>query len=954
MGMKSSPALQKQGSGLGLVLLLLGGVLAIFFFRAFLPGHVLFSNDGPLGAQVMQAHRLPAIFTGGWDDLNSIGFREAGASPNITFAILYVLGPYLYAKFYAAIALLILGLGAWCFFQQLGLARPACMLGGLAVALNSGFFSAACWGVASHAICIGMVYFSLAALVGPGSPWRWLRAIVGGLALGMAVSEGADIGAIFSLYVAAFVMYWVWTTEGHSVRALATGVGRVALVAIMAGLVAAQLISVLVGTQIKGVAGMGEETQSKEERWDWATQWSLPKREALNYIIPGLFGYRMDTPGGGVYWGAMGRDPGWYRYWANGSKGPQPQGGLRFSGGGIYAGVLVVMVAFWAALQGFRKKDSVFSGITRRMIWFWTVVAVISLLLAFGRFAPFYRLFYALPYFSTIRNPGKFAHVVSWALLVLFAYGVDGLWRKYLQGQTTAYAGLKETLSGWWRQVRGFDRRWTQWSLATLGACLLGWLIYASSRQGLEQYLQQVGFDQPTASAIASFSYGQVGWFVLTLAVAVGLMTLVVSGVFKGRRAKWGGILMGLFLVLDLGRANQPWIIVWNYPHKYATNPVIDMLRQKPYEQRVAILPRWFTRNYKLPSQLASQQGMLDYLYGLEWSQHLFLYYNIPSLDVIQMPRKPEDLTAYDLAFMPLTSAELPRLGRQWELTNTRYLLGLAGFLPVLNQDIDPTQHSFRYKERFTIGLKPGSAPSNDPADWTAVPDTNGPFAVFEFTGALPRAKLFSNWELEPTGAAAASAMPTNSLNAIDLQTLRNAGTNGFVTLRRLASASFDPQKTVIVAPPPNGVAPKPSNPSADTSKVEFAKYAPKDLVLKTQATAPSVLLLNDHYDPNWKVLVDGKAGTLLRCNYLMQGVFLQPGPHTVEFVFQPPMGSFYVSLAGIGLGILFCGLLLVASKGPSAGRDDLSEAKTTAKNPPEVRTSQKERKGPKIARAPK
>ena len=31
-----------------------------------------------------------------------------------------------------------------------------------------------------------------------------------------------------------------------------------------------------------------------------------------------------------------------------------------------------------------------------------------SLLLSFGRHAPFYQLFYALPYASTIRNPGKF------------------------------------------------------------------------------------------------------------------------------------------------------------------------------------------------------------------------------------------------------------------------------------------------------------------------------------------------------------------------------------------------------------------------------------------------------------------------------------------------------------------------------------------------------------------
>lgn len=101
MGMKASPGTSKTGSGLLLVLLVLCGVLTVLFFQAFLPGHVLFSNDGPLGAQVMEAHRLPEILKGAWQDLNSIGFREAGASPNFAFGLLYVLGPYLYAKFYA-------------------------------------------------------------------------------------------------------------------------------------------------------------------------------------------------------------------------------------------------------------------------------------------------------------------------------------------------------------------------------------------------------------------------------------------------------------------------------------------------------------------------------------------------------------------------------------------------------------------------------------------------------------------------------------------------------------------------------------------------------------------------------------------------------------------------------------------------------------------------------------
>jgi uncharacterized membrane protein YfhO len=79
---------------------------------------------------------------------------------------------------------------------------------------------------------------------------------------------------------------------------------------------------------------------------------------------------------------------------------------------------------------------------------------------------------------------------------------------------------------------------------------------------------------------------------------------------------------------------------------------------------------------------------------------------------------------------------------------------------------------------------------------------------------------------------------------------------------------------------------------------------------LRANAGSPSVLLLNDKYDPNWKVWVDGKPESLLRCNYLMRGVYVQPGPHTVEFRFEPPIGTFYVSLVAVFVGFLFLGYL--------------------------------------------
>ncbi len=147
------------------MLLILCVVITVLLGGAFLPGRTLFSNDGPLGRLMSQCHQLPSSFTGVWEDLNSVGYREQGALPNITCGLRLVLHPVLFSKFYVAVAILILGMGAWCFFRQLKLSAMACLLGGLAAALNSDFFSTGCWGVASHPITVGMAFFAMAALL---------------------------------------------------------------------------------------------------------------------------------------------------------------------------------------------------------------------------------------------------------------------------------------------------------------------------------------------------------------------------------------------------------------------------------------------------------------------------------------------------------------------------------------------------------------------------------------------------------------------------------------------------------------------------------------------------------------------------------------------------------------------------------------------------------------------
>jgi hypothetical protein len=870
--------------------ILLAIVLAVLFCKSFLPDYVHFSNDAPLGQQNSQWLQPPAGLWGMWYDLNSIGLNAGAYAPTLTVLIRWILGSVGYAKFFAPIALFILGLGAWTFFRQLRLSSLAATLGALAAALNTTFFAGACWSIASLEIAVGMDFFALALLVSnmPETPGllRWARLALAGLAVGFNVMEDADVGAIFSMFVAAFVLFKAVADEsGPVLIKLGRGVFRVAIVAVFAGFIATQTIVAVVGSQITGIAGTGQSAEAKAEHWDWATQWSIPKIETLGLAVPGLFGYRMDTPKdmmsplqdaykGGVYWGGIGRDPAIDRYFDGGSKGAQPPGFMRFSGGGDYAGILVILISVWAIAQSLRRRDSVFQETQRRFIWFWAVVLVVSLLLSFGRFAPFYALLYKLPYFSTIRNPCKFIAIFSWALVMVFACGVHALNRRYLEITAANSNSFSAQLKNWWAKSRGFDHYWTIACGVTFGGSVLAWLIFASQKSSFIRYLQKVQFDEAMAKDIAAFSIGQVGWFILLFALAIGLFILVIAGIFSGKRAKLGGILLGALLVVDLGRANLPWIIHWDYKQKYASNPAIDFLKEKPYEHRVIGL------------HVPEQFQLFDELYRIEWAQQLFPYYNIQSLDIVQMPRMPADLEAFESALAPRGSSDAAYLiGRRWQLTNTRYMLGPAVFLDSLNGQIDPVQRRFRIVQRFDIVPKPGIDQPTELEELTAVNSDDGAYALFEFAGALPRAKLYADWQVS---------------------------TNDAVTLQMLASPDFDPQQTVLVSEP-LPTAPESTNQNSGT--VDFKSYAPNDIVFNAQAGAPSVLLLNDKFDPHWRVSVDGKPAELLRCNYIMRGVYLTAGAHAVEFRFKLQDGPLYISLAAIAVGILLCGCLLLGRR---------------------------------------
>ncbi len=876
MSSNSNPT-PSRGGFLGAALLLTA-VLLLLFHGSLEPGNVLFANDAPLGRLVAQADIVWSNFKAYWVSMDWIGINLPSGAPSFTPISYAVLGPVLFAKFHVPLSLMLLGLAAWFFCRRMGFGRPTAALTALAAALNSNVVSYGCWGLPGKAAALAFVLLAVGLLSGEAAGWRRLAQVaVAGFCVGLTVIEGADVGAILSLYVAAFVVWQTVITAGKGTAGWLKGGIRLALVAVFAGWLAAHALSTLIGTQIVGVAGMAQREETREQRWDFATFGSFPKLETLRFAVPGLFGYRMDSTGGGAYWGGVG------------SRDGTPAG--RFSGSGEYVGLLVLLVASLAVAGSLRRERSPFSPAERRWIWFWAVVAAGSLLLAYGRFAPFYQLFFALPYFSTIRFPGKFLHGMNLALWVLFAYGLEALARGALatgKGKLTSWKGQFEA---WKTAAPAGERRWVFGAVGVFAASVFAAVAYASSATSLTAYFGTIEF-QPGAGATAAFSIREVWLAVLIYAGSLAVIVGILIGRFGGR-ANLAWWLLGGILVADLYRANVPWVKHYDYVARYQSNAVLDLLREQPWEHRVTAFLDPRRAGPLVGGEAAGSWVFLQ----KEWLEHHFQYFKIQSLDIDQMPRTPELEEAYFGALSLMANQkDLPLVARLWQLTNTRYILGAKDAVDQFNQMLDPLQRRLQVRLPFTLGLKPGAPPPSPTmpiADvvqsLTATPSEQGQFAVIEFTGALPRAKLYTDWR---------------------------SGLSDSNTLETLRSPDFDPAKQVLLAKPVDGIAPAASAPPGEASIVS---HAPKQVVIKTKSTAAGVLLLNDRWHPDWKVTVDGQPAELLRANFIMRGVAVPAGEHTVEFRFEPPHGTLWISLSAIVVGLILVGVLIVVPEPRSA-----------------------------------
>ncbi len=856
--------------GLLVVLLILLPVL-VLYYKSFELSQATHSNDAPLGLyQSRSSHdaSMPnGLASGFWVDGSWLGTTNPRVTPSFSWLTYWLWQSAVgTAKFYAPASLLVLGLSMWFCLTRLGLRPAVALLGALAAALNTNFVSYAGWGLPMRAMSAAAILIAIGLLTDQeiGQRGLWLRTILAGLAVGLNVVESGDTGAILSLVVAAYCVFQAWVRPGKPGRNILQSTLQSTLLAACAGWIAFAAIVSLKSTALQGVAAIQQKQQKPEELWDFLTGWSFPKAEIIRFAVPGVLGYTSKTPEVSAYWGGMGPDGDPHK---------------RFSGSGEYLGLLVLLGASFALTRSCFNDKSPFSHSERKMIWFWAGLGGLSLLLAFGRFGPIYPFIYQLPLFNSSRIPSKWLHVVHLCGIILFAYGLEALARGVLSRTTSRLSAGTNSIFSWWRQAQGFDRYWSRGLLSVLCAAAVATVVYSNYKPSLSKYVQTFVPNAPLAAAMVEHSQTET-WIALgVLVLCAGLWTAVQTGKFPVESMKIAWWLLGIVLTIDLLRAGAPFVVHYDYVRRYQTNPVIDLLKEEPWNNRLAC------RIHPVVQQMltAPNDGVMPAVHNL-WLENHFQYYNIQTLDIIQAPRLPELDDTYLKAFLP-AGTDLHSIGRLWQLTSTRKVMAARGFESQLNSAVAIPGTHFVPKLGFELSLKPDAHQETglQADDFTAIAKPDGAYAILDYDGALPRVSIVSAWKVE---------------------------TNNSRVLATLKDPTFDPRQTVMLASDP-GLTTGGSTNAAPVSAT-ITHYAPKQISIKAQSAVGGILLFNDRWHEDWKVTVDGATTPLLKANYIMRGVALKPGEHTVEFRFQPDARPLWISLSAWVVGLACLGLLLL------------------------------------------
>jgi Bacterial membrane protein YfhO len=97
------------------------------------------------------------------------------------------------------------------------------------------------------------------------------------------------------------------------------------------------------------------------------------------------------------------------------------------------------------------------------------------------------------------------------------------------------------------------------------------------------------------------------------------------------------------------------------------------------------------------------------------------------------------------------------------------------------------------------------------------------------------------------------------------------------------------------------------------TAKISETTYAPNKLGYTSEAATPQMAVFSEvYYDKGWNAYVDGKLTPHFRCDYVLRGMIVPAGKHTIEFKFEPTIVKTGETIALYSSVLLYGGILSI------------------------------------------
>ena len=681
-----------------LTLLITLGLIALIFFDLLHSGVILFSTDNNIGQNAELKVLLPGGFLACWMDSLLMGAANF-VPPSATFILLHLLPVVTYTNWIHALFLggasLFLGL----FLRDQRVRLPAIWLG-LLTAFWVGSNLTLVY--AGHTSKFGILFFAALYLwtvqqAVRGCSARWSS--MAGVAMGMMMVEQPDVGLFFAFVLGPYVL---WLLLRPRPAIMVTWMRVLLPLAMVSVLTCSYTLLRSYQSNVRGVATVSEE--NVRAKWDYATQWSWPPEESIDFVAPGYMGWRSGEPAG-PYWGRMGRSAGWKQ---------TGDGFQNFKLENQYLGVIPLVFTLLSLVLVVRRRGAgpwlPADGEDWRSrldeIRFWAVAAVLTLLLAFGKNFPLYALFFKLPFVSNIRNPNKFLQIFQLAIGILASYGFDFAcrWAPKSGTDSTRFQvmGGIRILSNC---VFGAGVALFLWTVASM----LGWNAEVNQLivQGWGDYAGVIARNRVMAlgqCAVLTVCAGAFLWLVFFARPKKQTVRAV---------AKW--VIVGI-VALDAVLLSRHY--VKTMPQStLAENEVIRILKSAMPDHRAALI---------------SQEGFYN-----AWLTYLFPLHGIQAVNVTQMPRMPVDYKNY-------LGAVARNPVRYWQLAAVGYVLAPAQVWSQIHSEP-------RLRDAFDLVFSYNIAPVEAGVQVVPASSTQpGQHVILRLKKPAPRFALIAGWLSAP------------------------------------------------------------------------------------------------------------------------------------------------------------------------------------------------------------